>query len=85
MTILPKIASSVAVRLLFNSNHPHSLMFTEFESFPQEDRRDPSLLAKGQLLIPEMETFVFSELKRKRTLLWSGAPRDDQQEEQDAL
>lgn len=60
-------------------------MFTEFESFPQEDRRDPSLLAKGQLLIPEMETFVFSELKRKRTLLWSGAPRDDQQEEQDAL
>lgn len=42
-------------------------MFAEVESFLQEDHRDPSLLAKGQSLSPETETFVFSELKQKRT------------------
>lgn len=56
-------------KAVFSSNHPYSLMFTEVESFLQEYRKGPSLLAKGQLLIPEMETVVFSELKWKRTLM----------------
>lgn len=61
--------SFVAVKLFFSSNHPYSLMCTEVESFLHEYRKGPSLLAKGQLLIPEMEIVVFSELKWKMALM----------------
>lgn len=75
LTTMTKLSSCLGQNssLCFPSNHPHSLMFTEVESFLSEDQRDPRLLPKGKFLSQKRRQKCFltwNEGQGRWTLSW---------------